>query len=297
MDWHTHQLDGSPCASYNCAACSGAMGLYWQTAETITGAQFRAESAESCVPGVHSGSGGLYISDVIRVYGEHGATIDYGQLDAPPGYTRWAASELGARLRNDFGGVILGDYDALPVAWRAQATFRGDHSTWVHDYRVVLGVEETHWHDPLRMEGIWIPLSAVISYWQKPSSPICGYAGWVKLIAKEEDLDPKVDIPIGRCNVSSGGTVYANPQKTAVLIAQWVGASGVQVYSQRPGLTAIRIDLQSGTATDLRIGWIGNDKVTVIGTNTPPLTVTAAKKEAAGAVKQAAVTEAAKYGA
>lgn len=263
-DYHVKQLDGSKCAGYNCAASSGAMGLFWQTGETLTGAGFRTAAGVSCVPGVHSNSGGLFISDVVRVYQEHGAVIDYGAKDDPPAYTRWAPPEMSRRLQAGFGGVILGDYDALPRVYRASSTFLGDHSAWVHDHRVVLGVEQTHWHDPLRTAGLWIPISAVISYWQKATSPIRGYAGWVTLRDPEGDMDPKVDIPVGRANIASGGSVYGDPGKKTTLIAAWIGAQGVQVYSQRAGLTAFRIDLASGPAEDLRIGWIGNDKVTIV---------------------------------
>lgn len=304
-EWHTYQLDGTTCGKRNCAACSGAMGLYWQTAEQLTGSQFRTEAGVSCIPGVHSASGGLFISDVIRVFEEHGATIDYGQNDDPPLYRRNSPAEMPRKLQANFGGVILGDYDTLPVQYRASATFLGDHSAWVHGYRVSLGVEQTHWHDPLRHEGIWIPISAVISYWQKPGSPVRGYAGWVELLLLEEsdDMDPRVDIPKAFASVASGGTVYANPQKSAVLVANWAGAGNVGVYSQRPAvgavqpLTAIRIDLAGGTATDLRIGWIGTDKVTLLPSGITAPTVAAAQKTAAAAVKSAADVAASKYGA
>jgi hypothetical protein len=92
-------------------------------------------------------------------------------------------------------------------------------------------------------------------------------AAIMPIIGKEDDVDPKVDIPIGRANIAAGGSVYGDPAKSTVLIASWVGAQGVGVYSQRAGLTAIRIDLGTGGA-DLRIGWIGNDKVTLVTANT-----------------------------
>lgn len=181
-DYHVRQLDQSQCAGYNCAAASGAMAIWWQTGEQLTGAQFRAESGASCVPGEHSGSGGLYISDVIRVVEAHGGKIDYGPLGDPPtAYTRWAPPELHRRLSTGYGACLLGDYDALPKEYRASGTFLGDHSVWVHGLRTYAGVDEIHWHDPLRTVGIWIPITAAISYWQKPSSPIRGYAGFVLL--------------------------------------------------------------------------------------------------------------------
>lgn len=262
-DYHVPQLDGSACASRNCAACSGAMGLYWQTGEKLTGAQFRKESGASCVPGAHSGSGGLFISDVVKVFEAHGATIDYGPNDDPPTYRRWDPFELERRLKLGYGGVMLGDYDALPKQYRASKTFLGDHSAWNHDFRVNAGVDETHWHDPLRMVGIWIPVSAVISYWQKPSSPIRGFAGWVKLQQGDDMTDPAKDIPVVTATVAPGGALYADPDRNRIIASPWAGGSNVGVYARRGTLTAIRVDTQSGPAQNLIVAWCETAKVTL----------------------------------
>lgn len=103
-----------------------------------------------------------------------------------------------------------------------------------------------------------------------------------------EDLDAKVDIPVGRVNVAAGGTVYADPEKSAVLIPVWSGAQNVQAYSQRagtPGLTAIRIDLIGSGGDDLRIGWVGTDKVSLPA---PPVTDCAPQVAAANLAGQRA---------
>lgn len=178
-DYFATQLTGTPCAPFNCAAASGAMGLAFGSGnkDIVSADAFRAQADVSCVPGVHSNSGGLFISDVERVFALHKVNIDYGR-DENGLPRRWAPSTLSQRLAMSQGAVVLGDYDALPVKYRASATFLGDHSAWVHDYRPADLI--VCWHDPLRHAPMRIPISAVISYWQKATSPIRGYAGFVK---------------------------------------------------------------------------------------------------------------------
>ena len=190
LDYHATQLTGTRCAPYNCAAGSGAMGLAAGSAGRIrlSADDFREEAGVSCVPGENSPSGGLFISDVSRVFARRGIAIDYGVTDA--GYTRWAPAMLAAKLGLGFGAVLLGDYDALPSQYRASATFRGDHSTWVHDFDPA--DQSVCWHDPLRSSRIRIPISAAISYWQKPTSPIRGFAGFVKVVPPPPDTGTEV---------------------------------------------------------------------------------------------------------
>lgn len=191
LDYFTTQLTGSKCAPYNCAAASGAMGMAAGSANLvrITADEFRKRANVSCVPGVHSDSGGLFISDVVRVFKSYGLTIDYGQTRL--GYTRWSAPTLALKCKNGFGAVVLGDYDALPIAYRASRTFLGTHSAWVHDFNDEK--MDICWHDPLRLHPIRIPISAVVSYWQKATSPVRGYAGFVKVIPPLPDTDTDMD--------------------------------------------------------------------------------------------------------
>lgn len=209
-DYHATQLTGTPCAPFNCAAASGAMGIAAASGyvDLISADTFRAQANVSCVPGVHSNSGGLFISDVERVFGLHGQTVDYGRgLTDTETPLRWPAPTLAERLSQGFGAVLLGDYDALPLKYRASSTFRGDHSAWVHDYRETDGT--LHWHDPLRKVGLRIPISAAISYWQKPTSPIRGYAGFVevKMTARPFSIDEVQ----GQFTVNGTGHDFINP--------------------------------------------------------------------------------------
>jgi len=166
------------------------MGLATAGGPRLTADQFRARSGVSCVPGAHSQSGGLFISDVVRVFAELGEEIDYGPVEG--GYTRWAPPMLAAKLGTVFGAVLLGDYDALPSRYRASATFLGDHSTWAHDYRASDGT--VCWHDPLRRAPIRIPISAALAYWQKAGSPVRGLAGWVRIAIAPPDTSTEEDM-------------------------------------------------------------------------------------------------------
>lgn len=89
------------------------------------------------------------------------------------------------------------------------------------------------------------------------------------VIEETNDMDPKRDLPVALCDVAGGGTVYADrDRKLPALIPTWVGAKGVGIYAvpattPAPGtLVPVRIDLIGSSGDDLRIGWVGWDKVT-----------------------------------
>ena len=87
------------------------------------------------------------------------------------------------------------------------------------------------------------------------------------------DVDPKVDIPVAVCDVAAGGTVYADAAKSAVLIPVWAGAKGVGVYAEGGTLVPVRLNLGSSTTPNLKVGWVGSDKVSNVrlpGPSTPP---------------------------
>lgn len=178
-DYHAPQMTGHRCGPYNCAAASIAMALHAATdgKVTITSDQARADSGVSCTPGVHSKSGGLFISDVIRVAAKYGVTIDYGV--GPATYRRWTLDEGKQRLGSGMAAVVLGDYDQVPGPYRAPgSTFMGDHSAFAHDYRA--SDDTVCWGDPLRKEPhIRLPWRVFAAYWWKPNHPLRGYAGWV----------------------------------------------------------------------------------------------------------------------
>lgn len=176
-DFHVRQFDGPPhtCDGRNCAAASCAMAIAFATDghPLLSADDVRKESGVSCVPGVHSASGGLYISDVERVCAAHGVAIDYGRTNGGDP-RRWTPADGLERLASEFG-VILGDYDQLGKY--AASTFKGDHSAGAHDYRA--SDDSVCWHDPLRTKPIRLPVRVFLAYWQKPGSPVRGLAGFV----------------------------------------------------------------------------------------------------------------------
>lgn len=176
IDYHATQLTRSVCAGRNCACASCAMAIYGGTAGAtrISADTVRARSRVSCVPGVDTPSGGLYISHVEHVAASFGVWIDYGPGE---GLHRWPISEARARMSGPYGGVILGDYDQLGAY--AASRFTGDHSAYVHDYRPS---DDTYcWHDPLRSRPLRLPARVLLAYWQKPGGAVRGLAGWVRL--------------------------------------------------------------------------------------------------------------------
>ena len=184
IDYHAIQLTGSGCAGANCAAASGGMAVYFGSGGKVrlTADQFRSQSHASCTPGVHSPSGGLYISDVIRVAYNNHVTLDYGQPSLwVAQYKRWAASEMKTRLSGPWGAIVLGDYDQIKSPYRAPTSdFMGEHSGFAHKYRA--SDDTVCWHDPLRSAPIRLPLSVLLRYWQKPG-PVQGCAGFVRIPA------------------------------------------------------------------------------------------------------------------
>lgn len=189
-DFHAIQLTGSACQGRNCAAASAAMAIAMGTrnAVQLTADQVRHDSHVSCVKGVDTPSGGLFISDVIRVGKMHNVDIDYGTND----FQRWSPAVLKPKLTAG-GGIILGDYDQIPAPYRAPgSTFQADHSSFAHDWREDVPpyghtphpgdtpIPTVDFHDPLRNGPIRLPVSVLLKYWQKPGSPVKGLAGFVK---------------------------------------------------------------------------------------------------------------------
>lgn len=145
-----------------------------------TSDQFRARSGVSCVPGAHSPSGGLYISDVERTAASYGVKIDYGRNRFGQ-LRRWTSTEIRTRLKTHlYGAVLLGDYDQLPASLDEQPSFRGDHSGWIHDYRA--SDDTVCWHDPLGDKPKRAQLVHLLRYNQKPGSEVRGFVGWVKIV-------------------------------------------------------------------------------------------------------------------
>lgn len=190
-DYHAPQMTGSACQGRNCACASGAMAVYFGTrgAAQMTADDFRHASGASCVKGVHSPSGGIFISDVERVCASKGVTIDYGRASSTY-YRRWTPTEIKTRLSTYFGGVIQGMYSEVHAPWRAHgSTFQGGHSAFAHDLRDDLpdshyGVVQATvcWHDPLRPRSIRLPIGVLLAY-NQAAGATKGFVGWVKIPA------------------------------------------------------------------------------------------------------------------
>lgn len=256
-DIHVYQLIGRTCPGRNCAAASGAMAVAAATdgGTVLSADRFRVDSKISCTPGVHTRSGGLPIYAVVAVALGHGVSIEFGNPPKP-----WPMAELEKRLRAGWGAVVLGDYEAAPD--HAPTTFAGDHSVWVHGFRVEGGVKQTHWHDPLRTPGYggrWVSLAAVIRYWRFTAGGgrVAGYAGFVRLPPPTKRPARNVD---GWALVATGSTYYrargtwdhnypvklTGPQKITTGGRRWVGASHVGILPGGTKITVRRIAAHAG---------------------------------------------------
>ena len=207
-EFFAKQLTGTKCAGVNCAAAAAAMGLAAGSGNRLqlSADDIRAEADVSCVPGVHSPSGGLFIRDVIRVYKGHGIHIDYGN---PIGIARKPAT-LATKLAVGNGAVLLGQYSGLPKEFRATG-FTGPHSAWVHDHQ--LADQTICWHDPLRSKPKRIPIEAAISYWQAPADTK-GSAGFVRI---EEEGMPGLGFRIIR-NVKGTAVVKSDSPHSLIRV-------------------------------------------------------------------------------
>lgn len=189
-DYHAIQMTGTSCQGKNCAAASTAMDVHMGTRghTILTADEVRRRSGVSCTPGVDTPSGGLAVPDIERVCRAYGVNIDfYGTSSS---LRRWNDTEIYARSSTYYSGHLLGMYANVDDPWRAKrSTFRGGHSLVIHDVRDDLPdshygkVQRTAcWHDPLRPRSIRVPWSVVEAYTQT-TSPLTGYAGWVKVPA------------------------------------------------------------------------------------------------------------------
>ena len=91
-------------------------------------------------------------------------------------------------------------------------------------------------------------------------------------IIEEDELDPRIYRPLAVCDVGGPATVYRDAHRVEVLIQDWPGAQGVGLYAvpasptdgTSASLAPILLDLLGGAAEDLRICWVGIDRITNI---------------------------------
>lgn len=86
----------------------------------------------------------------------------------------------------------------------------------------------------------------------------------------EDMIDPVRHLPLATATIAPGGTVYADPDRKATLIASWSGGAGVGLYARPANPTATPVPLvpiRITTAGVLRVGWVGWDKVKLTDTS------------------------------
>jgi hypothetical protein len=78
---------------------------------------------------------------------------------------------------------------------------------------------------------------------------------------EEATVDPVRDMPLVVADLAGGGSLYGDPERRRLIARTWAGANDVGVYCRRNDLIAIRLDLRSGPAEDLVVGWYGADRI------------------------------------
>ena len=177
------------------------------------------------------------------------------------------AAALGRRGR---AYAVAGDCGRLPAGLRF-ADCGGPHDVCV----VPRGDGTVLWLDPMaqmRAFGRSVPFATVLDYAFFNPLNDARFLELDELATPEEEMfDPRRHVPVAVCTVAAGGTVYADPDRQTVLIESWPGQVAVGLYAMPRSvggvpapLVPIRIDLLGPGAEDLRVGWIGVDKVSAI---------------------------------
>ena len=221
---------------------------------TPTSDEFRTRSGKSCVPGVHSDSGGLFIQDVANTAATYGVHVAYG------GVRRTHAQLVSWCKAN--GSVVLGDYDQLPLSLRVQDRFTGDHSVWVHDFR-----DDTFcWHDPLDTKPQRVRSAIVSRYNQKVGSPTKGLQGWTVVLMTPPDTGteeavhsiPGVDGPFP-ATVDAATPVYDSEKATVPRQTLNAPAQPFTVVGESED--GKRWAIYGRTTTKTKLGWVAKERV------------------------------------
>lgn len=190
----------------------------------------------------------------IRYYGRTGQIGQLGGSGIGQGFAVYASAADGLR---DAAALIL--HSSYYAGVRA-ALAAGD------PYRIAVAIERSPWAagnygGHADASGTWVP--GCIARQIGPEGPV--------MHSTPSLIDPGRVAPLGYVSVKPC-TVYADPDRHAVLIAKYGGAPRVGIYGTAAGtdplgapLVPVRIDLAGGD-DDLRIGWVGSD---VIGPITP----------------------------
>lgn len=85
-----------------------------------------------------------------------------------------------------------------------------------------------------------------------------------------DEMNAATQVPVAVADIASGGTVYADADRTTQLIASWAGGTSVGVYwrpsvavdpvTGRANLACVRVDFATGGA-DFRAVFVGVDKM------------------------------------
>ena len=118
--------------------------------------------------------------------------------------------------------------------------------------------------------------NALIKIWNdltgRQDDPLSYQTGGPGPIIEEDELDPRTHLPVAVCDITGPTPLFSDSRGQGVLVPSFIGALNVGLYA-RPvtppaagslALAAIRVDMKSGPAEDLRIAWVGIDRISNI---------------------------------
>jgi len=118
--------------------------------------------------------------------------------------------------------------------------------------------------------------NALIKIWNdltgRQDDPFSYKTGVPGPIIEEDELDPRTHLPVAVCDITGPTPLFSDSRGQGMLVPVFNGATNVGLYA-RPiapaaagvlALAPIRVDMKSGPAEDLRIGWVAIDRISNI---------------------------------
>lgn len=262
----------------NCAAYTGAMGVDYVTcgARRPTGASVRALTTEPIPAPASPGLTPYQVTFALAKLGVAGVVmpkVSWAEIEALVGSGHYVGLSVQysvirpTRFSGDpsfYGGHAIG----IPPGWDVVDPLADGRRAGIYQY-----------HGEVYPRDLVKRAAGAYAYRSSSGTKTIGYGyaqGWYTAVAhpasvpqtpagQEDPLNATHYAPVALCDVAGGGTIYADPDRNAVLVKNWIGAKSVGLYAQPVTVTStvlvpIRIALGSGN-TDLRVGYVGRDKV------------------------------------
>lgn len=180
------QWDGGPHEHQNCTCASAARLLWYGTGIRASGSSVRSRQSDQ--------SGGTSIPDVMRALHNGWSCEPFWAApndsnsgvnpSIPANHQGGFVTEIHLRNLLAQGYMVLtqGDYGNLPILYREQKNFLGDHAFTIDTYNSAKAyyVVDTLPKPGSGYNGRWVPAAALRSYWFGLAGNGKIYAAWIK---------------------------------------------------------------------------------------------------------------------